>query len=160
MTEATWLGKAWGIGPTARILSRKFWALLTRGEYIDEHTSILRPAITAQIPQNCAAPPFKYIDSRWKSAVTFTTPDPLKFPLPSRAYFELHSACCRVSNLSGLTNTLTRFWEKWRISKCCPRMALLQRRFSMCSGPWVSPLRKSKRTQQWTSIGSGKWFSV
>jgi hypothetical protein len=33
--------------------------------------------------------------------VTFTTPDPVKLPVPSRAYFELHAACCRVANLSG-----------------------------------------------------------
>ena len=25
----------------------------------------------------------------------------MKLPVPSRAYFELHAACCRVANLSG-----------------------------------------------------------
>ena len=42
-----------------------------------------------------------YIDSRWKTTVTFTTPDPVKLPVPSRAYLELHAACCRVAHLSG-----------------------------------------------------------
>lgn len=41
------------------------------------------------------------ISQRWKSVVTFTTPDPVKLPVPSRAYLELHAACCRVANLSG-----------------------------------------------------------
>jgi hypothetical protein len=46
------------------------------------------------------ARPFLF-DPRWKSIVTFTTPDPVKLPVPSRAYFEFHAACCRVANLSG-----------------------------------------------------------
>ena len=28
----------------------------------------------------------------------------MKFPIPSRAYLELHAACCRVANLSGAGN--------------------------------------------------------
>ena len=48
----------------------------------------------------CAARSY-IIDPRWKSTVTFTTPDPVKLPVPSRTYLELHAACCRVANLSG-----------------------------------------------------------
>ena len=33
--------------------------------------------------------------------MTFTTPDPVKLPLPSPSYLELHAACCKVANLSG-----------------------------------------------------------
>ena len=48
----------------------------------------------------CAALP-NYLDERWKSIVTFTTSDPVKLPVPSPSYLELHAACCRVANLSG-----------------------------------------------------------
>ena len=48
----------------------------------------------------CAAHRF-FIDPRWKSTVTFTTPDAVKLPVPSPSYLELHAACCRVANLSG-----------------------------------------------------------
>ena len=41
-----------------------------------------------------------HIDPLWKSTVTFTTPDPVKLPVPSPTYLELHAACCRVANLS------------------------------------------------------------
>jgi hypothetical protein len=48
----------------------------------------------------CAPHPF-YINSQLKRIVTFTTPDPVKLPVPSGAYSELHAACRRVTNLSG-----------------------------------------------------------
>ena len=42
-----------------------------------------------------------YKDECWKPTVTFTTPDPVKLPVPSQRYLELHAACCRVANLTG-----------------------------------------------------------
>ena len=48
----------------------------------------------------CVARDF-YHDERWKSTVTFTPLDPVKLPVPSPSYLELHAACCRVANLSG-----------------------------------------------------------
>ena len=48
----------------------------------------------------CAAHSF-LINRRWRSIITFTTPDPVKLPVPSPSYLELHAACCRVANLSG-----------------------------------------------------------
>ena len=48
------------------------------------------------------------MDPRWKSTVTFTTPDPVKLPVPSRAYLELHAACCRVAHLSGASKCIDR----------------------------------------------------
>jgi len=33
--------------------------------------------------------------------ITFTSPDPIKFPVPSPDYFALHAACARVAHLSG-----------------------------------------------------------
>jgi len=48
----------------------------------------------------CAPHPY-YIYSQWKRIVTFTTSDPVKLPVSSQAYFELHAACRRVTNLSG-----------------------------------------------------------
>ena len=56
----------------------------------------------------CAAHPSLYISSRWTTAVTFTTVDPLNLPVPSRAYFELHTTCCRVAHPSGAVNILIR----------------------------------------------------
>ena len=47
-----------------------------------------------------------FIDPSWKRTVTFTTEDPVKLPLPSREYLEIHAACCRVANLSGASNRI------------------------------------------------------
>lgn len=47
-----------------------------------------------------------FIDRLWKRTVTFTTEDPVKLPLPSREYFEIHAACCRVANLSGASERI------------------------------------------------------
>jgi hypothetical protein len=47
------------------------------------------------------ARPFYIRSPQWKRIVTLTTPDPVKLPVPSRAYLELHAACCRVANLSA-----------------------------------------------------------
>jgi hypothetical protein len=33
--------------------------------------------------------------------VTYTTPDPVKYPVPSREYLETHAACAKVAHLSG-----------------------------------------------------------
>jgi len=48
----------------------------------------------------CSLPSFR-VDPRWKRTVTFTTPDPVKLPVPSPWYLDLHAACCRVAHLSG-----------------------------------------------------------
>ena len=37
----------------------------------------------------------------WNRTVTFTSPDPVKLPVPSPWYLDLHAACCRVAHLSG-----------------------------------------------------------
>lgn len=33
--------------------------------------------------------------------VTFTTPDPVKYPLPNPQYLAIHAACAKVANMSG-----------------------------------------------------------
>jgi hypothetical protein len=38
---------------------------------------------------------------RIKDQVTFTTPDPVKFPLPSPILLASHAACAQVAQLSG-----------------------------------------------------------
>lgn len=55
----------------------------------------------------CAVRPL-YVKLSWKTTVTFTTPDPLTLPIPSRDYLELHAACCRVANLSGAGEHIDR----------------------------------------------------
>ena len=33
--------------------------------------------------------------------VKFTTQDPVKYPVPSRTYLDIHAACARIAHLSG-----------------------------------------------------------
>ncbi|TFY67370.1 hypothetical protein EVG20_g3964 [Dentipellis fragilis] len=33
--------------------------------------------------------------------VEFRTPDSTRFPLPSRAYLQIHAACCKVAYMAG-----------------------------------------------------------
>jgi len=49
----------------------------------------------------CSVNPDFHINALWKRTVTFTTPDPVKLPVPSPWYLDLHAACCRVAHLSG-----------------------------------------------------------
>lgn len=41
--------------------------------------------------------------------VTFTTPDPQCFPLPSPELLALHATCAKVANLSGAAEYLEKF---------------------------------------------------
>ena len=43
--------------------------------------------------------------------VTFTTPDPVKYPVPSRKYLEIHAACAKVAHLSGAGECIDRHLE-------------------------------------------------
>jgi len=43
--------------------------------------------------------------------VTFTTPDPVKLPVPSPAYLAIHAACAKVAYLSGATECIDKFYE-------------------------------------------------
>jgi hypothetical protein len=37
----------------------------------------------------------------YKQYVIFTTPDPVKLPVPSPVYLAIHAACAKVAHLSG-----------------------------------------------------------
>jgi hypothetical protein len=41
--------------------------------------------------------------------VAFTTPDPVKLPLPSPDLLALHAACVQVAHLSGAREYIDRF---------------------------------------------------
>lgn len=44
--------------------------------------------------------------------VTFTTPDPVKLPLPSPRLLALHAACAKVAHLSGAGEYIDRILEE------------------------------------------------
>jgi len=49
--------------------------------------------------------------------VTFTTPDPVKYPVPSRTYLGIHAACAKVAHLSGAGQCIDKFYrdlEDWK----------------------------------------------
>ena len=43
--------------------------------------------------------------------VTFTTPDPVQFPLPSPAYLAIQAACAKVAHLSGAAESIDKFYQ-------------------------------------------------
>ncbi|KJA27278.1 hypothetical protein HYPSUDRAFT_157352 [Hypholoma sublateritium FD-334 SS-4] len=43
--------------------------------------------------------------------VTLTTPDRVKFPLPSPAYLSIHAACAKVAHLSGAAECIDKFYQ-------------------------------------------------
>ena len=43
--------------------------------------------------------------------VTFTTPDRVKFPLPSPTYLAIHAACAKVAHLSGAAECIDKFYR-------------------------------------------------
>ncbi|KJA13903.1 hypothetical protein HYPSUDRAFT_470268 [Hypholoma sublateritium FD-334 SS-4] len=43
--------------------------------------------------------------------VTFTTPDPVKFPVPSPTYLAIHAACAEVAHLSSAAECIDRFYR-------------------------------------------------
>jgi hypothetical protein len=43
--------------------------------------------------------------------VTFTTPDPVKLPVPSPTYLAIHAACAKVSHLSGAAECIDYFYR-------------------------------------------------
>jgi hypothetical protein len=44
--------------------------------------------------------------------VIFTTPDPVKYPVPSRTYLEIHAACAKVAHLSGAGKCIDKLYEE------------------------------------------------
>ncbi|TFK33755.1 hypothetical protein BDQ12DRAFT_402679 [Crucibulum laeve] len=67
------------------------------------HTSVLWFEATA-MPDTYTihtADDSMYMQPELKTTVTFKTPDPTKFPRPSRENLEIHTACTRVAWLSG-----------------------------------------------------------
>ncbi|KAF8147267.1 hypothetical protein B0H34DRAFT_785840 [Crassisporium funariophilum] len=54
-----------------------------------------------------AAEPF--ILNEYPEYVTFTTPDPVKYPVPSPAYLAIHAACAQVAHLSGAGACIDKF---------------------------------------------------
>ena len=42
-----------------------------------------------------------HISKDYKRTITFTSPDPVKLPVPAPWYLDLLAACCRVANISG-----------------------------------------------------------
>jgi len=43
--------------------------------------------------------------------VTFTTPDPVKLPVPSPTYLAIHAACAKVAHLSGAARCIDKFYQ-------------------------------------------------
>jgi hypothetical protein len=56
-----------------------------------------------------AAEPFILND--YPEYVTFNTPDPLKFPVPSADYLSIHAACAKVAHLSGAGACIDKFYR-------------------------------------------------
>ena len=42
--------------------------------------------------------------------ISFTTPDPVKLPVPSPTYLAIHAACAKVSYLSGAGHCIDTFY--------------------------------------------------
>jgi len=65
-------------------------------------TNLLYGAVSQNVENEYkleAAKPFILND--YPEYVTFKTPDPVQFPVPSAAYLAIHAACARVAHLSG-----------------------------------------------------------
>jgi len=43
--------------------------------------------------------------------VTFTTPDPIRLPVPSPVYLAIHAACAKVAHLSGAAACIDKFYR-------------------------------------------------
>ena len=43
--------------------------------------------------------------------VTFKTPDPVKFPVPSADYLSIHAACAKVAQLPGDGACIDKFYQ-------------------------------------------------
>jgi hypothetical protein len=43
--------------------------------------------------------------------VEFTTPDPIKYPVPSPTYLAIHAACAKVAHLSGAGERIDKFYR-------------------------------------------------
>jgi hypothetical protein len=58
-----------------------------------------------------AAEPFFL--TRYPEYVTFKTPDPIKFPVPSPSsdYLSIHAACAKVTHLSGAGACVDKFYR-------------------------------------------------
>jgi hypothetical protein len=39
------------------------------------------------------------------------TPDPVKYPVPSRTYLDIHAACAKVAHLSGAGECIDKFYR-------------------------------------------------
>jgi hypothetical protein len=51
--------------------------------------------------------------------VTFTTPDPVKFPVPNPEYLAIHAACAKIAHLSGAAELIKIFDKATnRIQRC------------------------------------------
>jgi len=56
-----------------------------------------------------AAEPF--ILKNYPEYVTFKTPDPAKFPVPSADYLSIHAVCAKVAHLSGAGECIDKFYR-------------------------------------------------
>jgi len=51
-----------------------------------------------------------YILRDYPEYVTFTTPDPVKLPVPSPTYLAIHAACAKVAHFSGAAECIDKFY--------------------------------------------------
>ena len=81
-----------------------------------------------ETPTNSVRLVLIFISTQVGRPVTFITPDPVKLPLPSPSYLELHAACCRVANLSGASEYIHAILSDMEDNQVLSRsqMALLQ----------------------------------
>jgi hypothetical protein len=49
--------------------------------------------------------------SKFPEYVEFTTPDPIKYPVPSPTYLAIHAACAKVAHLSGAGECIDKFYR-------------------------------------------------
>ena len=56
--------------------------------------------------------PFRSILLNYQEYITFTTPDPVEYPVPSRTYLEIHAACAKVAHLSGAREYIEKLYEE------------------------------------------------
>ena len=52
-----------------------------------------------------------YILRDYPEYVTFTTPDPVKLPVPSPTYLAIHAACAKVAHMSGAAEYIDKFYR-------------------------------------------------
>ena len=55
--------------------------------------------------------PVPYLLRDCPQYVTFMTPDPVKYPVPSRTYLGIHAACAKVAHLSGAGECIDKFHQ-------------------------------------------------